>query len=60
MALDRGGVTRPGFDDVGVDRALGQEVHGADLLSLFLEHADELLAYGLSLDLRICDPSESL
>ena len=42
-----------GLDHVGVDGALGQEVHGADLLGLLLEDPDELLADDLALVLRL-------
>ena len=41
------------LDDVGIERALGQEVGAAELLGLFLEHLDEQPADGLALLLRV-------
>ena len=58
VALDDRGVAEAGFDDVGVDRALSEKVDRADLLRLFLEHADELFADNLALALGIGDASE--
>ena len=53
VALDHGGVTGARLDDVGVDGALDQVVHPADLLGLFLKDPDELLADDLALALRL-------
>ena len=58
VALDDCGIAKAGFDDVGVDRALSEKVDRADLLRLFLEHADELFADNLALALGIGDASE--
>ncbi len=46
------------LDDVGVERALGQEVDGADPRRLFLEDADELVADDLALLLGILDAGQ--
>ena len=46
------------LDDVGVERALGQEVDGADLGRLLLEDADELVADDLALLLGVLDAGE--
>ena len=58
VALDDGGVAGARLDHVGVDGALGQEVHGADLLGLLLKDPDELLADDLPLALRLRDPGQ--
>ena len=58
VALDDGGVPLAGFDHVGVDGALGQIVHGADLLTLPLENADKLLADDLALVLRLLNAGQ--
>ena len=59
VALDDGGLAaQAGLDHVGIDGALGQEVHGADLLGLLLEHADELLADDLPLALGVRDTGQ--
>ena len=44
-----------GLDDVGIDRALAEELDASELLGLLLEHADELAADALALQLRIGD-----
>ena len=44
---------RHALDDVGIERALRQELGAADLLRLLLEHLDEQPADGLALGLRI-------
>src|SRR5699024_5940076 len=50
VALDgRGLAAKAALDDVGVDRALGQEVHRTDLFGFVLKDADELLADDLAL-----------
>ena len=54
VALDDGGLAaQTALDDVGIDGALCQEIHLADLLGLFLEDTDELLADDLALALRL-------
>ena len=58
VALDDGGVAEAGLDDVGVDGALGQEVHLADLLGFLLKDPDELLADDLALVLRLRDAGQ--
>ena len=58
VALDGGGVARAGLDDVGVDGALGQEVHLADLLGLLFEDPDELLTDDLAFALGLGDPGQ--
>ncbi len=51
---DRGAAgERHALDDVGIERALRQEVGAADLLGLLLEHVDEEPADGLALDLGV-------
>ena len=42
VALDDGGITGTGLDHIGIDGALGQEVHGTDLFGLLLKDSDEL------------------
>ena len=66
MGLDLLGGLRLGrgaLDDVGVERALGQEVDAAglalDLGGLLLEHPDELVADDLALLLRVLDPGQA-
>ena len=46
------------LDDVGIQRALGQEVDAAELARLLLEHPDELVADDASLLLRVLDAGE--
>ena len=58
VALDDGSGTGAGLDDVGVDGALGQKVHGADLPGLLLEDPDELRADDLPLALRVRLPGQ--
>ncbi len=60
VALDHGGVAGAGLDHVGVDGALHQIVHPADLLGLLLKDADELLADDFALALRLADAGELL
>ncbi len=61
VALDDGALAaQAAFHHVGVDGALGQELHLADLLGLSLEDADELLADDLALALRLGDTGELL
>ncbi len=58
MRLDRdrrAAGERHALDDVGIERALGEEVGAADLRSLRLEHLDEMLADGLALRLGVGD-----
>ena len=56
VTLDDGGLAaQTALHHVGVDGALCKEVHLADLLGLFLEHADELFADDLALALRLGD-----
>lgn len=43
------------LDDVGEDGALGEELHLAQLLRLFLEHADELFTDDLALSFGVGD-----
>ena len=47
-----------GFDHVGIERALREELGAADLLRLGLEHVDEQLADDLALLLRVADAVE--
>ena len=67
VALDVGGAGAPaGLDDVGIERALHQEVDGLavgarlgdDLAGRLLEHADELAADDLALLLRVGHPGQ--
>src|SRR5688500_5197080 len=62
MRLDDGGrpLDRNGFDDVGIERALNEEVDVRNALRLFLEDGDELVADALALGLRLLDPGEAL
>ena len=46
------------LDDVGIERALGQEVDGADLERLLLEDPDELVADDLALLLGVLDAGQ--
>ena len=47
------------FDDVRVERALGQEVDPAELAGLFLEDADELVTDDPALLLRVLDTGQT-
>ena len=58
VALDDGGVAGAGLDDVGIDGALDQVVHLADLLGLRLKDPDKLLADDLALALGIADAGQ--
>ncbi len=59
VALDDGGLAaQTALDHVGVDGALCEEIDLADLLGLFLEDADELLADDLALALRLGDTGQ--
>ena len=58
VALDDGGVAGAGLDHVGIDGALSQEVHGANILGLLLKDADELLADDLALLLGLGDTGQ--
>ncbi len=49
---------RHALDDVGIERALGQEFGAADFCRLGLEHLDEEPADGLALRLRVGDARE--
>ena len=54
VGLDHCGFTaQAALYHVRVNGALRQEVHGSDLLRLFLEHTDEFLANDLALLLRL-------
>ena len=53
VALYRGTDALAALDDIGVDRTLYEVINGADLLRLFLEYLDELLADDLALALGI-------
>ena len=58
VALDDSGIAGAGFNHVGIDGALGQEVHGANLFGFFFKDADELLANDLALALRLADAGQ--
>ena len=58
VALDHGGIAETGFNHVGVDRALDEEVDFADLLGFGLEDADKLFADDLALCLGLRDAGE--
>ena len=58
VTLDDGGVAGAGLDHVGIDGALDQIVHLADLLGLRLKDPDELLTDDLPLALRLRDPGQ--
>ena len=58
VALDHGGVAETGFNHVGVNRALNQEIDLADLLCLRLEDADELFADDFALGFGLRDAGE--
>ena len=53
VALDDGGGARAGLDHIGIDGALCQIVHCADLFRLFLKDTDEFFPDDLALALRI-------
>ena len=54
MGLDHCGFTaQSALYHIGIDGSLYQEIHGTDLLRLFLEYTDELFADDLSLMLRL-------
>ena len=50
---------RDALDDVGIERALGQELRAADRLGFGLEDLDEEPADGLALDLGVGDAGEA-
>ena len=58
VALNGGGLPGAGLNHVGVDGALCQEVHSADLLGLLLKDADELLPNDFPFALRLVHPSQ--
>ena len=58
VALDDGSVASTGLDDIGVNGALSQEVHSANLLGLFLKDADKLLTDDLTLVLGLFHTSQ--
>ncbi|MNS62223.1 hypothetical protein D3C72_952770 [compost metagenome] len=61
VRLDRRGLARlgaGGFDDVGVDRALGQPLGALLLAGLFLEHFDEFAADDLALGFGVGDAGQ--
>ena len=59
VTLDDGALAaQTGLHHVGIDGALGKEVHSADLLGLLLKHADEFLADDLALALRLGDAGQ--
>ena len=47
------GLDRAGFDDVGIDRSLGQETDSVQLAGFFLEYADKLGADDFPFLLRV-------
>ena len=49
VALDHGGIAETGFNHVGVNRALDQEIDLADFLCLRLEDTDKFFADDLTL-----------
>ena len=53
VALDDRRIAGAGLDDIGVDGALRQEIHLADLLRFLLKDADEFFADDLALSLRL-------
>ena len=56
MGFDHGRLTaKSALHHVGIDGSLGQEVHGTNLLCLFLEDADEFLTNDFTLALRLSD-----
>src|SRR5208283_4200568 len=57
VALDRrrGSMDADGFDDVGIERPLNEEIGAADSLGLLFEDLDERVADALALDLRVRD-----
>ena len=59
VALDDRRLPHAAFDNVGVDRALHEEIDLADLLRLFLKHADELFADDLTLAFGVFHAFES-
>ena len=61
VALDgRALAAETALDHVGIDRALGQEVHSTDFFGLILEHADELFTDDLALALGSTLPCQLL
>ena len=53
VGLDDGGLSQSAFDDVGVDGALHQVVHGSDLLGFLFKYPDEFFSDDLTLLLRL-------
>ena len=49
---------RHAFDDVGIERALRQELGAADFFGFGLEHLDEIFADNLALSFRIGDAGQ--
>ena len=49
MALDHGGFTFAAFDHVGINRALHEEIHRADLFGNFFKRTDKFFADDLTL-----------
>ena len=58
VALDDGGVAGAGLDHIGIDGALDQVIHLADLFGLRLKDTDEFLPDDLPLALRLADAGE--
>src|ERR1039457_7355173 len=52
-------VDRDAFDDIGIERTLGEKVGVSDLLERLLKHLDERLAYDLALLLGLPDALEA-
>ena len=53
VGLDDCGFSQSGFDDVGINGSLYQEVYGANFLCLFFKDTDEFLANDFTLSFRL-------
>ncbi len=59
VALDNSGLTaQTALTNIGVNGTLCQKIHLADLLGLFFEHTDELVADDLALALGLGNPGQ--
>lgn len=57
MALDDGSIAGTGFDDVGVNRPLRQEVDGSDFTAFVFKDADKFFTDDFPLPFGITDAS---
>ncbi len=60
MALDDGSIAGTGFDDVGINRPLGQEIDGTDFTAFVFKDADKFFANDFPFPFGIADAFEFL